>query len=217
MGNAGCFGGDSCLSFLQTSAGKGDVAKEKPKEYYELSLAIRIACRNGDFGVIKMLTEKGHSLEAKDETGKTALFYAVRGKRDVDGLIEPSGGSICHPQAKTMQHEVCLQSGVLDKMVNELGANVNVRNEEGLTPLHEAARYSHLECVQRLVDLKADPDCKDRKGVTPLDIARTELPEYLTMKELACSERFWDDVRSRMNADRKLIKSYLQSVIRKDD
>lgn len=213
MGNAPCFGGDACFSFLPAAKGGDAASKVKPKEFYELSIAMRIACRNGDYNVIKMLSEKGHSVEAKDDSGRTAIFYAVRGKRDVDGLIEPSGGSICHPQAKTEAHLVCLQSGVLDSMVNELGADVNVRNVDGQTPLHEATRYSHLECVQRLVDLKADPDCKDRKGVTPLDIARTELPAYLTMKELACSERFWDDVRTRMNADRKLIKSFLQSVM----
>merc|ERR1712220_27775 len=114
--------------------------------------------------LIKLLQEQGESLEAKDDDGKTAIFYAVRGKRDAEGCIEPSGGSICHPQGKTHKHEECAQSGVIEAMVKELGVCVNARSTNGQTPLHGATRYSHLECVQTLVDLKADPACKDRKG-----------------------------------------------------
>lgn len=41
----------------------------------------------------------------------------------------------------------------------------------GRTPLHQAAKGGHLECVEVLLDAKADPNMQDVSGITPLLLA----------------------------------------------
>ena len=47
----------------------------------------------------------------------------------------------------------------------------DAENEEGLTPLHCAAIGNSAECVQLLLDAKADRNVADHEGRTPCDHA----------------------------------------------
>lgn len=49
----------------------------------------------------------------------------------------------------------------------ECGASVNTKDHEDRTPLHIAAASGYRELVQALVALGADPEWKDRAGITP--------------------------------------------------
>jgi ankyrin repeat protein len=75
-----------------------------------------------------------------------------------------------------------------EKMIHFLiveGANVNVRNKEGLTPLMLVAKAKlNLEYAHLIVDPGAsDPDSKNKQGKTALDFAKEseykELIDYL--------------------------------------
>eukprot|EP00976_Prorocentrum_cordatum_P019824 401839-Prorocentrum_minimum.AAC.1 len=48
-----------------------------------------------------------------------------------------------------------------------VGADVNSRNREGMTPLHLAAREGHAKLAQLLIDHGADPSTADHEGCTP--------------------------------------------------
>lgn len=53
------------------------------------------------------------------------------------------------------------------------GADVNhAGGVSRSTPLHQAARYGFVTVARALLDLGADPNSKDKKGLTPLDRAR---------------------------------------------
>ncbi len=56
-------------------------------------------------------------------------------------------------------------------LVNELGANVNVQDNRGMTPLHNAAAIGHNEMVQFLFDHGADPTALGNNGETVADMA----------------------------------------------
>lgn len=61
--------------------------------------------------------------------------------------------------------------GVLnDALLN--GANRNVQNEQGRTPLHKAAFEGFVDIVERLIAIDADLNAKDKQGVTPHMLAR---------------------------------------------
>eukprot|EP00954_Amorphochlora_amoebiformis_P003410 264447-Amorphochlora_amoeboformis.AAC.2 len=53
----------------------------------------------------------------------------------------------------------------------EGGADVNVKNNEGLTPLHLAIVSNRQEVVQLLLNYRANPAFKDAQGDTSLHLA----------------------------------------------
>jgi len=54
------------------------------------------------------------------------------------------------------------------------GADLNARNKYGLTPLHKAANWGHVDVARLLLEHGADPTVKDKHGMTPLGLAREE-------------------------------------------
>jgi hypothetical protein len=52
----------------------------------------------------------------------------------------------------------------------EHGADPNVQDKDGGTPLHFAVEGCHVDVARLLLDYGADPTIRDNKGRTPLDI-----------------------------------------------
>lgn len=48
------------------------------------------------------------------------------------------------------------------------GADPNIQDEHGLTPLMRAVNYNHIENVKDLLKHGADPNIQDQHGLTPL-------------------------------------------------
>lgn len=99
------------------------------------------ASAEGNVEVMKLLIRKGAKVDAKaNDAGVAALLLAaVNGK------------------------EAAVQ------LLVQTGANVNETDNEGHTPLMEAAGKGHAQIVKFLLGNHADPDVKDAKGLTALD------------------------------------------------
>ena len=64
--------------------------------------------------------------------------------------------------------------GLLDTIrsrVNECPSDIGVKDENGLYPLHYAARHNNLQTLNLLLELGANIDSKGDQGFTPLHIA----------------------------------------------
>ena len=80
---------------------------------------------------------------------------------------------------------------IIDLLVKS-GANVNVQDAEGFTPLHMAAIHGNLKIVKKLVDLEADVNIVTTDGKNAAELAHLneelEIEEYLESK-MASSQR----------------------------
>jgi ankyrin repeat protein len=59
------------------------------------------------------------------------------------------------------------------RLLIQNGVDIDHRDDEGKTALHEAARWGRLTAVQALIACGADVNVRDKNGLTALDCART--------------------------------------------
>ena len=57
------------------------------------------------------------------------------------------------------------------RVLEELGADVNIPNDNGATPVYVAAQNGHIETIRVLKELGADVDTSMKDGETPTFIA----------------------------------------------
>lgn len=153
---------------------------------------IRAAYR-GDIEAVKAFVEDGFPPNAGNEVGYTILMGAARSSSlEVARFILSHGGqaaladkrgytalhwAVAQPTANPANELSCV------RMLIDAGADVNARNEDGITPLMNAAWFGCRESVKELLRLGADASLRDSKGRSALDLAvdrgHTEIRELL--------------------------------------
>ncbi|XP_054798724.1 protein VAPYRIN-like isoform X2 [Prosopis cineraria] len=121
------------------------------------------AAANGDRRMVEMLVEMGADPTIADDRGRSALSIASdEGHKEVVEIME--------------QGEEVLDAarhGDVKKLESLLkrGANVEYRDQYGLTALHAAAMKGHREMVWMLTEAGLDLECEDEEGHAPLHMA----------------------------------------------
>ena len=127
--------------------------------------------------IIFLLIEKGADINAKNNKGETALFYA-QNPEIIKTLIEKGLDiNAQNNEGNTPLHTVIQKAGGLNqyvvKFLLESGANPNIQNNRGETPLHLAARdFLWIETVDLFIKKGADKSIKDNNGKTAADYVR---------------------------------------------
>ena len=101
--------------------------------------------RDFDFDACTKLIKAGAVVNTQDDTGRTALHYAVR-----SGNFE------------------------LSKFLIKNGAQVDLKNKNGWTSLHCAAFYEHAELLKLILAHTNEINAKDIEQKTPLILALEE-------------------------------------------
>ena len=126
------------------------------------STPLHFAAQEGHVDVAKLLIKKGADINAKDDINQTPVDRARFWKQEkIIALLESSS---IHEAAKEGNLNIVIQQ--LDS-----GADVNLANESGDTPLTYAAFMGHLEIVDLLIEKGAQVNVKGLAGWTPVHLA----------------------------------------------
>jgi uncharacterized protein len=120
----------------------------KPQEVKDIQL--RTTAKMGNIEGVKKAIADGANVNARDNSGN-ALNHATANRMPRAHLI---GG----------------HKGIVELLI-AAGADVNVKNQRGRTPLYDAAIWDRKDIAKLLFDAGADVNAKDDNGETPLDYA----------------------------------------------
>jgi cytohesin len=129
--------------------------------------SIPVAARYGNIEAIKQHLAAGTDVNAKDKYGRTPLDVA--NNKETADLLRKHGGNTGVELALFYAAEKGDLAGVQTQL--DAGADVNVKDAAGGTPLYSAAYDGHKEVVKLLIANGADVNVKNKFDDTPLDWA----------------------------------------------
>ena len=112
---------------------------------------LHLACRKGQKDMVKFLLKHPIEVNARDKEGKTPLFYALHTASICKDLLNAGAFStICLVGDQLMTPLHCaIYKGNIDTIyvLLEAGADVNISNLEGITPLHFAVKAANVKVL----------------------------------------------------------------------
>ena len=111
----------------------------------------------------------GGEAAARKERGHHADQLARR--HADDGGVRPRLDRRRHARLLHVSEDVQQRSIETLTLLIAAGGDINAKDNRGLTPLHEAARWGWNDVVTFLVSKGANLDAKDNRGMTPVDSA----------------------------------------------
>ena len=131
------------------------------------------AARWGHTNIAALLIAAGADVNAKDDKGRTPLDRAV-GYTEIVALLRKHGGKTSEELNALID---AAEAGNIEAVKQHLaaGMDVNAKDEDGVTPLHEAALWGHNEVAELLIANGAEVNAiivsGPYQGKTPLDLA----------------------------------------------
>jgi len=122
---------------------------------------LKAAANGKDKKVVLMLTKKGIDIDVRDtDRNETALHYAA-----ASGFLS-----------------------TVDYLLLK-GAQVNVRNSKGHTPVHKSCYYDYPDIIRTLVSYGGDVNIRDNDGISPLYLAlmRNHQSSFVALIECGAS------------------------------
>ncbi|KAM3935712.1 uncharacterized protein RB166_002855 [Leptodactylus fuscus] len=139
--------------------------------------ALRAAAWGGHEGPIKALIRAGAEVDHVDVEGRTPLMAAAyMGHCTVAGILLESGANVnkCDVDGRSALAVACLcvptgqRHPQLVSVLLEHGADPELQDNEGLTPLLVAAYEGQEEVAELLLEAGANPDRSGKDQMTPL-------------------------------------------------
>ena len=177
---------------------------------------LHMAADRGFLEVTRILIERGANIDARDSSGRTPLHPTFRG---VDGTFDDTyfdvvqylleHGADVDTEANTKHstpvHLASFHGGFkVAKLLLDHGVDINVRDKEGRTPLHESlidlrnnmVDY-YIDAVRSLLEHGADVNALDNNHLTPLHV----VSQYGNIKATRVLLEHGADVGARDNKD----------------
>jgi len=127
------------------------------------------AAYNNDTELVRQLAEAGADVNFQEPNGWTALQHAAdQNNIDIARILLDRGADMNHrniPTGRAAIHYAAEgeDTALLDLLI-ERGAQIDIRNNEGETPLFDAASSGSEDCVKLLIDSGCDVTAKNFAG-----------------------------------------------------
>jgi len=157
--------------------------------------ALAQALKNNSPEVVRLIIEKGASLEVLDSNGDNLTSYLIQSynpKKESDfeakiKMLNEKGFNIGTKQknGNTIYHlAVAKEDVTLLKILDRFRSDINSRNKEGMTALHKAALIAKDDTqLKYLLTIGAQKEVKTDLGETAYDLASEN--EFLTKNKVA--------------------------------
>lgn len=138
-------------------------------------LYVAVYC--GHYSVVKMMLEHGADVNIKNSIGETSLLWAVNCQRTdlVKLLLEHDANAnirdiyLRSPLGTASNYK---NTEIVRLLLSQKGIKVNLKDEDGDTPLHSACINFRLKTVKLLLDNHAKANIRNKEKETPIDIAK---------------------------------------------
>ena len=142
-----------------------------------LSLGCPAHCQPGS----KPLKSGGSSIDstANKEYRDHAMHGSIERMKEIviagaedDDKVDPNSQE--PNSSRTAMHKASFwgHAHIISYLAEDCAAFVNVKDSNGDTPLHDAARFGHVNCVQVLLDNDCDVNVTNNDGLTAFDVAK---------------------------------------------
>jgi ankyrin repeat protein len=186
-----------CVSIVQSLLDKGVDVNSRQDDH---RTPLHLAAYYGELKVARVLIEHKADVDSRDKEGKTPLYLLLEvGSHDDDDIRDLARFLLEHrtdinirtTNEWTLLHEAaCKWKLEIVRLLLDCGANPNVENDEGDTPLHLVSRswqYHPQErgagIVRLLLEHSVDVDAREKNGWTSLHWAaftwRVEIAQVL--------------------------------------
>ena len=119
----------------------------------------------GDLDEIRYLIKEGADVNAKDNTGRISLYYAIEPRRYIRKIIDRR-----HVKVQGFYPERVFE--IITTLI-EAKVDVNTKYPLGKTPLHHASSLGDEGFLKTLIKAGANIHATDEEGNTPLHVARS--------------------------------------------
>jgi ankyrin repeat protein len=176
--------------------GQADQAQRLLAELGESNLSIHEAAAMGVLARLEaVLAHDPSAVNAWSADGFQPLGLACFfGRRAATELLLARGAEVNTP-ARHRFHVAAIHAALagpepsIARLLVAAGADVNARQQDGFTPLHETAHSGNLELTRYLLAHEADPGARNDQGRTPAEVARERgHSEVAQMLEAAARE-----------------------------
>ena len=152
-----------------------DVDAPLPNGRYPLHEAARL----GRVVILKLLLKQGVQVDPHDQDGHTPLELAILNGRTQAATTLIKAGAAFDPSRLLL---LVAKDNVTDRDVVRFlklrGADIDVRDARGNTPLLIAAQHGNHRLIHHLIEYGADVNARNQQGETPLVLVRQQgLPE----------------------------------------